>query len=76
MKVRPINNPDRSIDLQAGLDDITANATARLNQAGFTTTEVLTAWDEVLNNRWKILQEDPDPADGHADGLDWKPAPF
>jgi hypothetical protein len=24
---------------------------------------VLTAWDEVLNHRWKMLEEGPDPAD-------------
>ena len=60
MKVRPPNDPDRSIDLQQGLDEITAHATARLTRAGFSTADVLMAWDEVLNNRWLILEEDPD----------------
>lgn len=60
MKVRPLTDPDRAIDLQQGLDEIMANATLRLNEAGFSTTEVLIAWDETLNNRWNILEEDPD----------------
>ena len=30
-KVRPINHPDRSIDLQDGLDDIMAQTTAKLS---------------------------------------------
>jgi hypothetical protein len=63
MKVRPISDPDRSIDLQYGIDGIMAHATAKLNAAGFSTSEVLTAWDEVLNYRWKMLEEDPDPAE-------------
>jgi hypothetical protein len=33
-----------------------AHATAKLNSAGFSTSEVLTAWDETLNTRWKILE--------------------
>jgi hypothetical protein len=56
MKVRPISDPDRSIDLQYGIDGIMAHATAKLNSAGFSTSEVLTAWDETLNTRWKILE--------------------
>jgi hypothetical protein len=63
MKVRPLNDPDRGIELQQGLDEIVAHATNKLNDAGFSTADVLMAWDEVLNNRWKILEEDPDPAD-------------
>jgi hypothetical protein len=63
MKVRPITDPDRSIDLQQGLDIITAQTTAKLLQAGFSTADVLMVWDEVLNNRWLILEEHPDPFD-------------
>jgi hypothetical protein len=60
MKVRPLADPDRSTALQAGLDAIVATATVKLNDAGFSTTEVLLAWDEVLNNRWRMQEEDPD----------------
>ena len=60
MKVRPINDPDCAIDLQQGLDIIMARATARLNEAGFRTTDVLVAWDDTLNNHWNILEEDPE----------------
>jgi hypothetical protein len=76
MKVRPLNHPDRSIDLQQGLDILTEQTIAKLIQAGFSTADVLTAWDEVLNNRWLLLDEDPDPADDPEDVLDWKPAMF
>jgi hypothetical protein len=44
MKVRPISDPDRSIELQHGIDGIVAHATAKLNAAGFSTSEVLIAW--------------------------------
>jgi hypothetical protein len=47
-----------------------------LIQAGFSTADVLMAWDEVLNNRWLILEEDPDPVEDPEDVLDWKPAMF
>lgn len=63
MKVRPIHHPDRSIELQHGLDDIMAQTIAKLNAAGFGTAEVLTGWDETLNNRWRIHEEDPESVD-------------
>lgn len=59
MKVRPLNDPDRSIDLQSGLDDVVASATAKLNEVGFGTKEVLEALHEVVMNRWKAYDEDP-----------------
>ena len=76
MKVRPPNDPDRSIDLQQGLDVVVAQTTTKLNDAGFSSADVLMAFDEVLNNRWKLLEEDTDPADDPEDVLDWKPAMF
>lgn len=53
-----------------------ASAIAKLNEAGFSTTGVLTAWDETLNNLWRMLEDDPDPADDPKDVLDWKLAMF
>jgi|EndMetStandDraft_4_1072995.scaffolds.fasta_scaffold1768846_2 hypothetical protein len=63
MKVRPINDPDRLIELQEGLDEILARAAAKLNEAGFSTKEVLEALHEIVMNRWRAYDEDPDPAD-------------
>lgn len=63
MKVRPLNDPDRGIELQESLDDMIMRMEAKLNEAGFSTREVLTAFNEVLANRWKAYKEDPDPAD-------------
>jgi hypothetical protein len=63
MKVRPINDPDRLIELQEGLDDMFARAVAKLNDAGFSTKEVLEALHEIVMNRWRAYDEDPDPAD-------------
>ena len=63
MKVRPLSDPDRSIELQEGLDGILLQATEKLNDAGFSTKEVLEALHEGVLARWKAYDEDRGPAE-------------
>lgn len=63
MKVRALNDADREIDLEEGIDEIVQRMEAKLNEAGFSTHEVLNALEEVVRNRRLALAEDPDPAE-------------
>jgi hypothetical protein len=52
MIVRPPTDPDRHIDLEAGLDAIVLRIeTKLLNDAGFSAFETLLALQEVCRNR-------------------------
>ena len=59
MKVRPLKDRDRAIELQEMLDTVVMNIESRMNTEGFTTDEVLDALNSVVLARWKLNDEDP-----------------
>ena len=59
MKVRPLKDRDRAIELQEVLDTVVMNIESRMNTEGFSTDEVLDALNTVVLSRWKLNDEDP-----------------
>src|SRR5258707_455762 len=62
MKVRPLKDRDRSIEIQEALDTVVMNIESRMKAQGFGTEEVLDALNTVVLARWKLYDEDPDVA--------------
>jgi hypothetical protein len=60
LKVLPVKDRDRSIEIHEALDTVVMNITARLNAMGVGTDEVMEALQDVLLARWKLYDDDPD----------------
>ena len=62
MKVLPVKDRDRSIEIHEALDTVVMNITARLNAMGVGTDEVMEALQDVLLARRKLYDDDSDVA--------------